>query len=977
VPSAVAAISVQTWFRGDASLASGDLVPPVAPGSAYRAHWNGFDTGAGAPSFQIVSLPYFEGLRLFSWLGLGEVAFQRLWITVLVAGTAAGVVFLARGLVRSPLAAAVAGFVPMFSAYRLTLAFDPVPLVAMIAAAVMGGLVIRAGDEGRQRPLMFALASLSCGFVALNPPHLALVLVWIGVCAVLAWAAHGRQAVGRVGRFLLVGVPLAMLFNLWWIVPAALTLTGSVFTDRFAAASVDEWAWTHVRADLLNVVAFTSSWAWPRPEYFPFSPRLERAPFAALQYLPAVAASLGFVLAVGRRRRVAVVLAVVGVLAIWVMKGLHGPLAGTNQWLYDHMPGFWLLRDPAKAGLVLVLVFALLAALGLSRLVARSPRAAMAVAALVVVGAAAYAHPLFTGAVAPTDRPLLPSAHVRVPPGWPAAATYLENRPREGKVVVLPLLDYYQTPTTWGYYGASFLHQLIDRPVIEPLPDGYYRDPGVDALVGRLQEEILRGDDDVSSVLQALGARYVLLRRDLDTAFPGRSLVSPDRLARGLSGIAGLRHVRGFGQADVYEAPGVRTPELYPAVPLIQGDDSLAAMRRALALPPEAALVSSDAGGALAGLRAGQARVLPATRPAGRLAIDVEPDAVVVRPLRQTAAETSGPPVAVLPAPEPPFAVLAGSRRFEVRRAPGASRRIAVLNPAELAQERGLLPAQPVEFRQSLADRVGDCHAYDDRSRREVGIAARLVGSGVRATLRLVARDHSACAAIPIAAAAPGTPVRLGLSYRGVTGNPARVCIWQDGPDRCAAVPALDASRGWHRLDTTFTPAAGAESVRLFLYADGDRGGRRATRTEYRRLTVGSNALEVGVAVAPLARLPQVTYRRPAQGEFRVRVQGADHPFVLVAAETFAPGWRIEAAGRDSGEITHFRVNGYANGWRIPWTGSYELTISYGPERLARAARRLDLVAVPFGIIALVLGSMRRRRGRSGVAGPVTRCSSR
>ena len=62
---------------------------------------------------------------------------------------AASVVFLARGLVRSPLAAAVAGLVPLFSAYRLTLAFDPVPLMAMIAAAVLGGLVIRAGGEQR------------------------------------------------------------------------------------------------------------------------------------------------------------------------------------------------------------------------------------------------------------------------------------------------------------------------------------------------------------------------------------------------------------------------------------------------------------------------------------------------------------------------------------------------------------------------------------------------------------------------------------------------------------------------------------------------------------------------------------------------------------------------------------------------------------------------------------------------------------
>ena len=269
---------------------------------------------------------------------------------------------------RSPLAAAVAGFVPLFSAYRLTLAFDPVPLMAMIAAAVLGGLVIRAGGESGPRPLVFGLASLSCGFVALNPPHLALVVAWIVVCAVLAWAAHGRRRAAARGAVPACRRAARAAVQPLVDRPGGVDAHGPVFTDRFAAAGVDEWAWTHQRGNVLNVVAFTSSWAWPYPEYFPFSARLERAPFTVLQYVPAVAAALGVALAVGRWRRVALVLAAVGVLAIWVMKGLHDPLAGTNRWLYDHMPGFWLLRDPAKTGLVLALVFALLAAIGISRL---------------------------------------------------------------------------------------------------------------------------------------------------------------------------------------------------------------------------------------------------------------------------------------------------------------------------------------------------------------------------------------------------------------------------------------------------------------------------------------------------------------------------------------------------------------------------------------------------------------------------------
>jgi Alpha-(1->3)-arabinofuranosyltransferase len=969
VPSLVAAVSVQTWFRGDAALASGDLAPPVAPGSEYRAHWSGFETGAGAPGYPIVSLPYYEGLRLFSWLGFGEAAFQRLWLTVLLAGTAAAVVFLARGLVSSPIAAAVAGFVPLFSAYRLTLAFDPVPLMAMIAAAVLGGLVIRAGGEAGPHPLVFGLASLLCAFVFVNPPHLALVIVWVAISGLLAWAAHGGRAPRRVGRFLLVGIPLALLFNLWWIVPAVLTITGSLFDERFAAAAVDDWAWTHVRGNLLNVVSFTSLWSWPYPEYYPFSGRLERAPFTALQYVPAVAAVLGLVLVEGRRRIVALVLAVVGALAIWVMKGLHDPLAGTNEWFYDNMPGFWLLREPTKTGLVLVLVFALLAALAISRLVSLSRRVGVAAAALVVAGGAVYAHPLLTGAVVPTERPLLPSAHVHVPSGWRAAAAYLERRPDGGKVVVLPRLDYYQAPTTWGYYGASFLHHLINRPVIEPLAETYFRDPVVDSLVGQLEAEVLGGQGNVTGVLQALGARYVVLRRDLDTAFPDRSFVSPLLLERRLAGVGGLRRLRGFRQAVIYEAPGVQTPEVYPAVPLIQDGSGLGAVRGTLEMAQNAALVQPEAGGTLDGISTGQTLVVQPKGPGELLAVDVERDAVVLRPLGGKDGGASRPALVSVPAPEPPFAVIVGSRRFAVSES-GDARRLAVVNPADLPAGRTFYRPEPLAFRPSHAERVGDCNKYDDRSLEEAGISAGITGSGDGATLRLRARYHSACVAIPIDAARAGTALHLQLLYRGVTGNSARLCLWQEGPDRCGAVPPLDASPGWHRFDETLTPAAGTEAAFLFLYADGDPGGRRATETEYRRVTVAAPAPDVGLAVKPLVRLPEISYRRTAPGEFRVRVRGADHPFVLVAAETFAPGWRIEASGRDTGDVTHFRVNGYANGWRIPWTGSYELTIFYRPDRFAQAARRLDLVAIPIGVLALFLGPIRgRRKNRRGSSG--------
>ena len=141
------------------------------------------------------------------------------------------------------------------------------------------------------------------------------------------------------------------------------------------------------------------------------------------------------------------------------------------------------------------------------------------------------------------------------------------------------------------------------------------------------------------------------------------------------------------------------------------------------------------------------------------------------------------------------------------------------------------------------------------------------------------------------------------------------------------------------------TPRAGTRSLQLFLYADADGASR--TVTEYREITVNRPRPVVALGVAPLATLPKVSYRRVAPHEFRVRVENARQPFLLAVGETFAPGWRVEAEGRDSTGLAHMRVNGYANAWRLPWRGTYEVTITYGPERLARWARRIDLVLIP------------------------------
>jgi arabinofuranan 3-O-arabinosyltransferase len=952
LPVVLAVVAVQFWFRNGGELASGDLAPPINPGADYLAHWNDGADGAGSPGFSIVSLPYFEGLRAFHRLGLSDALFQRVWLTLLLAGAAAAVVFLTRSIFRSPLGAAVAGLVSVFNGYRLVTTFDSVPLAAMIAAGVLGGLVLRsAREEHNPRPLLFAVASLTLGFVFVNPPHVILVLAWVVVCLLLAWALNGKAAFARSGRFLLKAVPLALVFNLWWIVPAYLTLTGSVFAQQFTASGVAQWAWTQQRASVPNVLSLTSSWAWLHPEYYPFSAGLERLPFNLLKYVPALAATLGVVLARGRARRVAYPLAAVGLAGVFVTKGLHPPLGSANLWLYRHVPGFWLFREPTKVGLILVLVFSLLAALAVVQLGQRSAAVGAAGAALIVVAVVVYAHPLLTGAMVAGKRPLLPPAHVRLPLAWQQAAAYVDARPEQGKAVVLPKLDYYQAPTTWGYYGASFFHQLFRRPVIEPQPGGYYSDPAVSQLVGQLQQELLDHREDVRPVLHALGVRFVLLRRDLKTRFPGRSIVASASLAHALVGADGLRRLRSFGLVDVYEVKGAQPREVYSAVPLQTRGTTAARLYRPLDVGVNTAIVASGTTSALSGIAMGEARLLPRRGgPVTARASFGNKQTVV------TLDRRSGRIAIPFPRLSDPLRIAIGQESFVVSHRRRQTRAVAI-TPAKVPAVYQFLPtdqSRPIPIRRSLAHGLGDCFRYDARTASQVGLSATVLNTAGTPTLLLGARDHAACVAMPIRGLRPGDSFRLRLAYSSITGYAPRLCIWEEGPNRCATLPTLLAARGWHRFEATTTLDPGTKSAWLFLYADG--GASQRTTAAYRSLRIELPQAVIAVGVLPVQHLPKVTYSRVAPYEFRVHVRDARAPFLLVLSETFASGWQLEGGNQGSARASHLRVDGYANGWRVPRRGSYDLKVTYGPEQPAAWARRGDAVLIP---LVLVLGLLR------------------
>ncbi|MCA1839638.1 MAG: DUF3367 domain-containing protein, partial [Actinobacteria bacterium] len=721
-------------------------------------------------------------IRAVHALGMSDAIAQRLWLSLLYASAAAAVAYLALSLGLLPFGAGIAGAIAVLNFYFLQVFPHPWLLVALATAGLSGGLILRALRGGPPAGLVgVALSTIGLGYVFINPPALAVVLAWLLFIAIAGWRFGGPGAGRRLLRLTVTALPLIALVNAWWAVPALLTIknAGAGAATFTAVTDVQSWSWTHARASLGNLMALGGAWGWKEPSYFPYSQRLDSFPFFAFRYvLPATALLAPFV-AGEDRRRVAIWFFAAALVSIWIAKGLHRPLPGVNLFLYKHVAGFWLLREPmTKALFVTVICYAVLTGITFQRLLSslRWYRVGSVVILVGLMLAAVY--PLLNGEVIPDKRPVLPSAHVRIPAYWDDIARFLNEAPSEGKVLVLPLADYYQMPTTWGYYGADLTASLlINRPVLSSLPGGYFAPPSsVDDLLHFIENSSLaRGFNDIRSALALLGARYVIVRHDFERPLPGRALGDPQIIGNALGRTPGLHLMRTFGALDLYQVDDSGEVRVATNTFRYRGPaQSLSGV--AARLPPGDAIVDSGS----AGPEALAVRVAaPAGSGPGVISINVKRGRYRALPYGASTMrrlfvkrDTTGGLTATMA-----DAVTFGFGPNAVHLSPPLTARIKDVSeqalirigdqelsvPARSTYDAGLIPMPgppPIQILEpnaakrpvsipALPNTLSDCNRSDDRTMEEVGLGAQVV-QDAGPTLRLRARDHSACVSVPI-----------------------------------------------------------------------------------------------------------------------------------------------------------------------------------------------------------------------------------
>lgn len=882
---------MQAWFRPGRFWASGDVPPFVRSGiePEFGWLWNHGITGMGSPSYTIARAVEVWLIRFVSALGGSETLAQRIFYTLLAVFAAAAVAWCVAALTRSRTAVIASGLVVLFNPFWLTRLPNPLVLLIVGCLGVFTGVLVRVAQGRKRRVTSFALATIVSSFLALNPPLLAVLATW-SACVVLAGSlVGGHGGTKRAASFAAKAVPLVLLVNGWWLAPLLLTLSDPVGFEITATTSPIAWAWTQVNNSFGNIVRLIAHWAWMRPEYVPAAEHYTGGvPAWGLWLLPLLVLIGPFFASRDRRRLAWSLLGTIAVLA-FISKGLHAPFTNANEHFYKIVPGSQLLRDPfSKLGPLLVVLYALMIGMLVDGLLARRSwqRARVAGHATVAAGAVALmaiTFPMWTGSVVATTRPIFPSAHVELPDWWRAAADAIDQDQTPGKLLTLPLNDYYQLPTSWGYYGVDHTSFLVRRSVVQQLPGGYFGDlPAAAALMKHTEQAILNNDGAaVPRLLSALGVSHVLVRGDLDLDMVGgRQLASPDRFDGPLRRLPGVHHMRNFGPLSLYRLE--KTPDSVTASRrvVIAPHDPPSAATVTASVPPHVAVVTTlEDRDAIASLPAHRASVSTRPRSGDRDLIAEGTKVVVIRQqgpqiahgavegdsfvLREGWTVGSGPEPTAAPDEivridlngRRPRAIVVNDAVVPLA-ADGAFVQLAS-GPVDIT----LLGDDPSTISLSGPSALGDCNSKDDDLIAEkLGLSAVSLSPGTQ----LSARAHQACVSWTLGAVRPGSWLHFHIDHRSLQGRPARLCLFDMQSRRCIPIVAPTSDASWTHYDSVVRVSENPGPLRVYAYADGPENThgsspRTATVTEYRRLEVAALEPITGVTMDIESLTPRET----------------------------------------------------------------------------------------------------------------------
>jgi hypothetical protein len=701
------------------------------------------------------------------------------------------------------------------------------------------------------------------------------------------------------------------LLSCYWIVPALLSLGGAA-TGQLSAAS--DWAWTETRSQIANAFWLNTNWAWQYPQYFPFAARYGEFPLVLVRYFIPATAFAAVPLTRLRsstpwRSRLAIAAAGIALFFVVLATGTLWPGRILFDPLYS-LPLGWLLREPGRllffAGLAYAILVSITAdsvadALRLanwSKLRARkfqqkliSPLTvgSVLVAALVAVIAITVA-PLATGSfVASSDTVnIQATAHITVPKYWTSMPDFI-NHSSDGELLMMPPDDFYQMPYTWGYYGADgFIGDMITKKVVDPNSQGYF--PGQSQLISTVnliaQDALTHRWSLVDKLLAALGTNEILLRGDVSTSFPGRTIMSPVALSRAFSQDPYLAVAHRDGPLLLFN----RTVRSHAPLEFETVDSATPNLTDLSILPRGTALVTS------------------ARQVGVPYLVELNPNYWTI-----TNGEVT---TSVAEYPDWTYKILTGATNLNLRIRSSNLQKVtpATSNSADSTSKKKLTISFSIgknlltngNFSNGLWEaRVGDCLDVGG-PQAFLGMRASVyhgVGPGSSSVLQLSTTTDTSCESQRINWSSGS--VLLSVQARNRSGAGPRLCLYAIGPNTCIPLPAMPATPGWSTYRVIATPPSGTVGLGLFLYSSTPTTGVSSVN-QYANIAVYKD----NITSNPIVKATPKKSAKP-------------HVRLIESNSSYSSSWAGPANGR------HVLIDGMRNGWLIPLGAPAQSTPHY------------------------------------------------
>jgi hypothetical protein len=289
-------------------------------------------------------------------------------------------------------------------------------------------------------------------------------------------------------------------------------------------------------------------------------------------------------------------------------------------------------------------------------------------------------------------------------------------------------------------------------------------------------------------------------------------------------------------------------------------------------------------------------------------------------------------------------------------------------------------------------ERVGDCNNYDRNGKIAMLTNTHEKTDGSK-SLQLEATRHNACSGVTFGIDGLGNYL-MSFDYQGAAGG--YTVQFNDAGGTSFSEHLINGAPGiWKTMSRQIKVPAGASQAALTVYSYESNGRTnnimRYDNFSFRRVPeLGNTYFLITKPMEKLAVPQSINYTRANSTTFESAISGASSSFILNFAEAFNAGWKlylkpVEGLGQPLAgplpEDTHFKINGYANGWTVDpsyikshyppryWRQSadgsmdFNLVIYFQPQYWFYAG--LVVTGITLGGAGLYLAQQRRRRRRA------------